>query len=212
MAAGWRNDRRRVYKSDMSEVARFATMMRRSAELKQRIAVELADAVITVVDACEASLRRGGKLMFCGNGGSAADSQHLATELIIRLRGSVARPSWPALALTLDAAALTAGGNDFGYEFVFERPLRGLGRAGDVLFGITTSGRSPNVVRALQAAREMGIITVGLLGGAGEPALGQCDHALLVPDGETARIQECHIALGHAVLELLEDRLVARPL
>jgi D-sedoheptulose 7-phosphate isomerase len=201
-----------VYKSDMSEVARFATMMRRSAELKQRIAVELADAVIAVVDACEASLRTGGKLMFCGNGGSAADSQHLATELIIRLRGSVARPSWPALALTLDAAALTAGGNDFGYEFVFERPLRGLGRAGDVLFGITTSGRSPNVVRALQAAREMGIITVGLLGGAGEPALGQCDHALLVPDGETARIQECHIALGHAVLELLEDRLVARPL
>ena len=196
----------------MSEVARFAAIMRRSAELKQRIAVELADAVITVVDACEASLRRGGKLMFCGNGGSAADSQHLATELIIRLRGSVARPSWPALALTLDAAALTAGGNDFGYEFVFERPLRGLGRAGDVLFGITTSGRSPNVVRALQAAREMGIITVGLLGGAGEPALGQCDHALLVPDGETARIQECHIALGHAVLELLEDRLVARPL
>ena len=196
----------------MHETARFAAMMRRSAELKQRIAVELADAVITVVDACEASLRRGGKLMFCGNGGSAADSQHLATELIIRLRGSVARPSWPALALTLDAAALTAGGNDFGYEFVFERPLRGLGRAGDVLFGITTSGRSPNVVRALQAAREMGIVTVGLLGGAGEPALGQCDHALLVPDGETARIQECHIALGHAVLELLEDRLVARPL
>lgn len=212
MAAGWRNDRRAVYKSGMSEVARFAAMMRRSAELKQRIAVELADAVIAVVDACEASLRIGGKLMFCGNGGSAADSQHLATELIIRLRGSVARPSWPALALTLDAAALTAAGNDFGYEYVFERPLRGLGRAGDVLFGITTSGRSPNVVRALQAAREMGIVTVGLLGGAGEPALGQCDHALLVPDGETARIQECHIALGHAVLELLEDRLVARPL
>ena len=187
-------------------------MMRRSAELKQRIAVELADAVIAVVDACEASLRRGGKLMFCGNGGSAADSQHLATELIIRLRGSVKRPSWPALALTLDAAALTAGGNDFGYEFVFERPLRGLGRAGDVLFGITTSGRSANVVRALAAARELHIVTVGLLGGAGEPALGQCDHVLLVPDAETARVQECHIALGHAVLELLEDRLVARPL
>ena len=90
--------------------------------------------------------------------------------------------------------------------------LRGLGRAGDVLFGITTSGRSPNVVRALQAAREMGIVTVGLLGGAGEPARGLCDHVLLVPDQETARIQECHIALGHAVLELLEDRLVARPL
>ncbi len=142
-------------------------MMRRSAELKQQIAVELADAVIAVVDACEASLRRGGKIMFCGNGGSAADSQHLATEMLIRLRGSVERPSWPALALTLDPAALTAGGNDYGYESVFERPLRGLGRAGDVLFGITTSGRSANVVRALRAAREMAIVTVGLLGAPG---------------------------------------------
>jgi D-sedoheptulose 7-phosphate isomerase len=196
----------------MSEAARFAGMMRRSAELKQRIAGELAEPVVRVVDACETSLREGGKLMFCGNGGSAADCQHLATELLIRLRGSVERPSLPALALTLDAAALTAAGNDYGYERVFERPLRGIGRAGDVLFGITTSGRSPNVVRALQAAREMRIVTIGLLGGAGEPALGLCDHALLVPDKETARVQECHIALGHAVLELLEDRLVARPL
>jgi D-sedoheptulose 7-phosphate isomerase len=196
----------------MNEAARFAAMMRRSAELKQRIAAELADAVIGVVDACEASLRAGGKLMFCGNGGSAADSQHLATELLIRLRGSVERASWPALALTLDPAALTAGGNDYGYERVFERPLRGLGRCGDVLFGITTSGRSPNVVAALRAAREMRIVTVGLLGGAGEPAESLCDHVLLVPDAETARIQECHIALGHAVLELLEDRLVVRPL
>src|ERR1700721_2445895 len=192
------------------EIARFAEMLTKSADLKRRIATEMADAVIRVVDACEASLRGGGKLMFCGNGGSAADSQHLATELLIRLPGSVERASWPALALTLDPAALTAGGNDYGYDRVFERPLRGLGRRGDVLFGITTSGRSPNVVRALAAAREMGIVTVGMLGGAGEPALGQCDHVLLVPDKETARIQECHIALGHAVLELLEDRLGAR--
>jgi D-sedoheptulose 7-phosphate isomerase len=196
----------------MHEIARFAAMMNKSAELKRRIASELAAAVIGVVDACEASLRGGGKLMFCGNGGSAADSQHLATEMLIRLRGTVERPSIAALALTLDPAMLTACGNDYGYDVVFERPLRGLGRKGDMLFGITTSGRSPNVVRALAAAREMGIVTVGLLGGAGEPALGQCDHVLLVPDNETARVQECHIALGHAVLELLEDRLVARPL
>jgi D-sedoheptulose 7-phosphate isomerase len=196
----------------MTEHERYAVMMQRSAELKRRIAVELADAVIAVVGVCETSLRGGGKLMFCGNGGSAGDSQHLATEMLIRLRGSVERPSWPALALTMDPSMLTAGGNDYGYERVFERPLRGLGRAGDVLFGITTSGRSPNVVRALQAAREMGIVTVGMLGGAGQPAMDWCDHVLLVPDKETARIQECHIALGHAVLELLEDRLVIRPL
>jgi D-sedoheptulose 7-phosphate isomerase len=195
----------------MSETERFAAMMNKSAELKRRIATELAPAVVRVVDACEASIRNGGKLIFCGNGGSAADGQHLATELLIRLRGSVDRASWPALALTLDPAMLTAAANDYGYEHVFERPLRGLGRCGDVLFGITTSGRSPNVVRALAAAREMGIVTVGLLGGASEPARGLCDHVLLVPDSETARIQECHIALGHAVLELLEDRLLARP-
>jgi D-sedoheptulose 7-phosphate isomerase len=196
----------------MNETDRFAAMMQRSAELKRQIAVDLAASVVAVVGACETSLRGGGKLMFCGNGGSAADSQHLATELLIRLRGSVERASWPALALTLDPAALTAGGNDYGFDQVFERPLRGLGRPGDVLFGITTSGRSANVVRALGAAREMGIVTVGLLGGEGEPALGLCDHVLLVPDKETARVQECHIALGHAVLELLEDRLVACPL
>jgi D-sedoheptulose 7-phosphate isomerase len=193
----------------MDESARFTAMMLRSAELKRRIAVELINPVLGVVAACEASLKGGGKLMFCGNGGSAADSQHLATEMLVRLRGTVERDSYAALALTFDPATLTAGGNDYGYERVFERPLRGLGRRGDVLFGITTSGRSPNVVRAQAAAREMGIVTVGLLGGAGAPAADYCDHVLLVPDAETARIQECHIALGHAVLELLEDRMVA---
>ncbi len=196
----------------MTEAVRFAAMMEKSAALKRRIATELAEPVVAVVGACETSLRGGGKLLFCGNGGSAADSQHLATEMLIRLRGSVERPSIAALALTLDPAMLTACGNDYGYDRVFERPLRGLGRRGDVLFGITTSGRSPSVVNALQAAREMGIVTVGLLGGAGEPARSLCDHVLLVPDQETARIQECHIALGHAILELLEDRVVARPL
>jgi D-sedoheptulose 7-phosphate isomerase len=196
----------------MTETARFTAMMLRSADLKRRIATEMAAPLLAVVDACETSYRAGGKLMFCGNGGSAADSQHLATEMLIRLRGSVERQSYPALALTLDPSMLTACGNDYGYDQVFERPLRGLGRPGDVLFGITTSGRSPSVVRALVAAREMGIVTVGLLGGAGTPALDACDHVLLVPDNETARIQECHIALGHAVLELLEDRLQARPL
>lgn len=196
----------------MTETARFAAMMNKSADLKRRIATELADEVIRVVDACETSLRGGGKLMFCGNGGSAGDSMHLATEMLIRLRGSVERPSIAALALTMDPTVMAACGNDYGFDRVFERPLRGLGRKGDVLFGITTSGRSPNVALALQAAREMGIVTVGLLGGVGQPAMGLCDHVLLVPDPETARIQECHIALGHAVMELLEDRIVANPL
>jgi D-sedoheptulose 7-phosphate isomerase len=193
----------------MTEARRFAAMMEKSAALKLRIARELGDAVVGVVAACERSLAAGGKLMFCGNGGSAADSQHLATELLVRLRPHKNRRSIAALALTMDSSLLTAGGNDYGYESVFERPLRGLGRRGDVLFGITTSGRSKNVILALQAAQELGIVTVGLLGGDGKPAIDACDHALLVPDTETARIQECHIALGHAVLELLEDRLIA---
>ncbi len=189
------------------EAARFARMMEDGAALRRRLLDDTA-AVIGVVDACQECLRAGGKVFFCGNGGSAADAQHLATELLIRLRSKVERPSWPAVALTLDPAALTAGGNDYGFDEVFARPLSGLGRAGDVLFGITTSGRSRNVLRALEVARAMGIVTVGLLGGDGGPARALCDHALVVPSGETARVQEAHIALGHAVMELLEDRLV----
>ncbi|HQT75135.1 MAG: phosphoheptose isomerase [Acidiphilium sp. 37-67-22] len=195
--------------SKRDEASHIAALLRRGAELKLALAAS-PQPVIDVVDVCEAAIRAGNKLMFCGNGGSAADSQHLATELLIRLRGSVARDSWPALALTLDPAALTAAGNDFGFDEVFARPLSGLGRAGDVLFGITTSGRSPSVLRALEVARGMGIVTIGLLGGDGGPALVLCDHALVVPDSTTARIQECHITLGHVILELLEDRLTER--
>ncbi|MBV9654826.1 MAG: SIS domain-containing protein [Acetobacteraceae bacterium] len=193
----------------MDEAARFERIMIRSAELQREAGTRLARPVLDVVGVCERSLRAGGKLFFCGNGGSAADSQHLATELLIRLRGAVERESWPAVALTLDPSALTACGNDYGFEHIFERPLRGLGRAGDVLFGLSTSGRSANVVRALAVARDIGMATVGMLGGDGEPAIRHCDHVLLVPDHETARVQECHLALGHAILELLEDRLVA---
>ncbi len=193
----------------MTESDRFAAMMEKSAALKQRVGRELGGAVVGVVEACERSLAGGGKLMFCGNGGSAADAQHLATEMLVRLRPGHNRRSIPALALTLDPAFLTAHGNDFGYDTVFERSVLGLGRPGDVLFGITTSGKSKNVALAFKAAREMGIVTVGFLGCDGQPAIKACDHVLLVPDTETARIQECHIALGHAVLELLEDRLIA---
>jgi D-sedoheptulose 7-phosphate isomerase len=183
-------------------------MLRRSAELKLALAANAAP-VLAVVDVCETAMRAGKKLIFCGNGGSAADAQHLATEWVIRLRGCVDRPSWPAITLALDTSALSAAVNDFGVAEMFARPLRGLGQAGDVLFGITTSGKSANVLGALRAAREMGIATVGLLGGDGGPALPLCDLALVVPDADTARIQECHITLGHAILSLVEDRLVA---
>jgi D-sedoheptulose 7-phosphate isomerase len=182
-------------------------MLRRSAELKLALAEDPAP-VLAVVGACERAIRAGNKLIFCGNGGSAADAQHLATEMVVRLRSAVGRESWPAITLALDTSVITAAANDFGVEEMFARPLRGLGRAGDVLFGITTSGRSANVLKALSVAREMGIVTVGMLGGGGGGALALCDFALIVPDVDTARVQECHITLGHAVLTLLEDRLV----
>ncbi|MDD2877247.1 MAG: SIS domain-containing protein [Acidiphilium sp.] len=185
------------------------SLLHRGAALNLAMAEHPAP-IIAVVDVCEGAIRAGNKLFFCGNGGSAADSQHLATELLIRLRGTVARASWPAIALTLDPVALTAAGNDFGFDEVFARPLAGLGQPGDVLFGITTSGRSASVLRALEVARGKSITTVGLLGGDGGPARTLCDHALIVPETETARVQECHIMLGHIILELLEDRLTGR--
>jgi D-sedoheptulose 7-phosphate isomerase len=169
----------------MKERERLSAMMEDGITLRRHVATDMAPLVFQAVDLCEAALRRGGKLFFCGNGGSAADAQHLATELLVRLRSRVERPSWA-------------------------RPLSGLGQAGDVLFGITTSGRSPNVIKALQVARGMGIRTIGFLGGDGGGAAELCDVALIVPSSETARVQEAHISLGHAILELLEDRLIAQ--
>jgi D-sedoheptulose 7-phosphate isomerase len=193
----------------MTEQERFDAMMEDGIALRRHMASAMFPLALRAVGLCEAALRGGGKLFFCGNGGSAADAQHLATELLVRLRSRVERASWPGIALTLDPAALTAGGNDYGFEDVFARPLSGLGRQGDVLFGITTSGRSPNVIKALEVARGMGIGTIGFLGGDGGSAASLCDVALIVPSSETARVQEAHITLGHAILELLEDRLIS---
>lgn len=195
----------------MDEADKLAEIFERSAALKRRVVAEHGAVMLAMVDRIAAAIAAGGRIFFCGNGGSAADAQHLATELLIRLRGGVERPSWGALALTLDAAAMSAGGNDFGFDMVFARPLAGLGRAGDILVGITTSGRSPNVLRALGVAGSMGITRLGLLGGLGRPAAALCELAIIVPSSETARVQESHITIGHALLELVEDRLTGRP-
>ncbi len=167
----------------------------------------LLDGVRDVAQACTKSLRDGGKIMFCGNGGSAADSQHLAAELVGTLQ--VARGPLPAVALTTDTSALTAIGNDFGYEHVFARQVEALGRPGDVLVGITTSGRSKNVLAALEAARARGVATVGMTGhGAGSADLeAVADYCLRVPSAETHKIQEGHIVLGHIVCGLIETAL-----
>jgi len=149
------------------------------------------------------SIRAGCKVMFCGNGGSAADSQHLAAELLGRYLRN--RPALPALALTVDTSALTAIGNDFGFDDVFARQLRGLGRPGDVLFALSTSGNSPNVLRAVEAAGEIGIRTVALTGAKGGRLADLCELAIRVPADHTPRIQELHIAVGHMICELVEE-------
>lgn len=151
--------------------------------------------------------KKGGKIMFCGNGGSAADSQHLAAELIIRFRGNVNRASIPAMALTVDPSIMTAGGNDIGFENVFAREVEGYGREGDVLVGISTSGNSENVLRAFYQAKKQGITTIGLLGCGGGKIKELCDDFVDVPSKVTARIQECHILIGHIWCEIMEEYL-----
>lgn len=153
----------------------------------------------------EGAIRGGGKLLIFGNGGSAADAQHIAAELVIRYHSD--RPPIAAVALTTDTSALTACANDLGFETVFSRQVEALGRPGDVAVGISTSGRSPNVLAALRVARARGLRTTGLSGGDGGEMASLCDAALTVPSRITARIQEMHIFLGHMLCKALEQRL-----
>jgi D-sedoheptulose 7-phosphate isomerase len=153
----------------------------------------------------EHGVRRGGKLLLFGNGGSAADAQHIAAELIIRYKAD--RAAISAIALTTDTSALTACGNDLGFDALFERQIEGLGREGDVAVGISTSGNSANVLRGLSQARAMGLATVGLTGGTGGQMRTLCDALIVVPSSVTARIQEMHITIGHILCKALEQRL-----
>jgi len=157
-----------------------------------------------LVEASAKALEFGNKILFFGNGGSASDAQHLAAELVVRYK--VSRGPLAALALSTDSSVLTAGANDFGYETVFERQLRALGRKGDVAIGITTSGNSPNVVNALTAAREMGIVPAALSDRGGGKLNGLADPLLIVPSQTIARIQEMHITLGQMLCDALEQR------
>lgn len=173
-----------------------------AAENFQRLSehsTKIAEAASLLIDA----LNKGGKVIFCGNGGSAADSQHLAAELMGRYLRD--RPPLPSLSLTVDTSALTAIANDYGYDEVFSRQLRGIGRGGDVLVGLSTSGNSKNVLRALQAARDMGIRTVGLTGAGGGEMAKLADICICVPSTTTNFIQEMHIAIGHMLCGFVED-------
>ena len=154
------------------------------------------------------SILNGNKLMLCGNGGSAADAQHLAAEMLVRLRPKNNREGIPAIALAQDTSTITACGNDFGYDQLYERMVTALGKEGDCLIGITTSGSSDNVIKAMKAAKNMKIQVFGFLGAGGGEALQYCDEAFVVPSDNTGRIQEAHITAGHALMEYIEDRLI----
>jgi D-sedoheptulose 7-phosphate isomerase len=187
------------------------SFFQKSIEVKAKILEEGAEKVLADMATLIAnSILNGGKLLICGNGGSAADAQHLATELLVRLRPHVNRRGLPAIPLALDTSMLTACGNDLGFEHIFSRSLESLGNQGDVLLGITTSSRSPNVLKAFEKARAMGIHTLGFLGGTGEPANALCDLSFIVPTTETARIQEVHILAGHSVLEMVEEIILTK--
>lgn len=168
---------------------------------------DLSQSVAKAADLCIASLRAGGKILFCGNGGSAADAQHLAAE--ISGRYEMDRPGMAGLALTTDTSALTAIANDLGYERVFARQIEALGRPGDVLYAISTSGNSANVLAAIEIARKIGLKVVAVTGSTGGKMAGGCDVLLNVPADKAAHIQEMHIAIGHMICGLVERALYA---
>ena len=183
-------------------------LFRKSISVKEDC-IEKGFASIAIMgDEIAHSIENNGKIMLCGNGGSAADAQHLAAEMLVRLRPMNNREGIAAIALAQDTSTITACGNDFGYDMLYERVLRSLGKKGDCLIGITTSGNSKNVILAMKAAQEMDIKVFGFLGCKGGEALKYCDEAFIVPSDDTGRIQEAHITAGHALMEYIEDRLI----
>ena len=193
-----------------SNDARGTVQMRILAELAEHRAMSeslpaLAEPLASAAEMLAGSMRSGGMLLVCGNGGSAADAQHIAAEFVGRYLRE--REPWPAIALNTNTSALTAIGNDYGFEQVFARQVRAYGRPGDVLLAISTSGSSANVLEAIAAARAIGMSVIGLSGGDGGPLAGLCDVCLTVPLASTPRIQEGHIALAHILCGLVEEAL-----
>lgn len=175
---------------------------REGVKLRDEFFIENAEKVVVTARIMAVTLARGGKILFCGNGGSAADAQHLAAEFVNRFR--LERPPLPALALTTDTSILTAIGNDYGFDQVFAKQVQALGGEGDVLAAISTSGNSPNVIQAMRAAAQKGMINICLTGKNGGEMLPDCAHSILVPDERTPLIQEIHITVGHLWCSLVD--------
>jgi len=178
-----------------------------SADTKHKIKDQLMEDILKAVELLTGCYKEEHKLLLCGNGGSAADCQHIATELMIRLSHHIQRPALPAIALTTDTSNLTAGGNDIGFENIFARNVEGLGNKGDVLLAISTSGNSPNVINAVEIAHKKGMKVIGFLGGNGGKLKAIVDLPITIPSSNVQRIQEGHITVAHIICELVEDKL-----
>lgn len=178
-----------------------------SIQAKQRLleSPELLSVLQKTAEATIRALKNGGKVLLCGNGGSASDAQHLAGEFVSRFRFD--RPALPAVALNCNASILTSIGNDYEYRLIFQRQVEALGRPGDILWAFSSTGRSENILLAMEAARSAGIATVGFLGGDGGACLAPADYPLLVPSRDTPRVQECHIMMGHILCDCIEQVL-----
>lgn len=185
------------------------SLLRRSLEEHLQVVQDTLQSQLNEIERAGALLRdtlkQGNKVLICGNGGSAADAQHIAAELVGRYEQQ--RRAWPAIALTTDTSALTAISNDYGFEEVFARQVEALAIADDVLLALSTSGTSANVLKAIKKARELGCKTIALTGAGGERLASRCDLAVVVPAARTARVQECHITIGHLWCELIEAEL-----
>ncbi len=195
----------------MDKIKFIETSLNESAEVKKKIFSQCTEQILKAVEVISTAFRNGKKVLLCGNGGSAADSQHIATEFVIRLNPKIKRPGLPAIAITTDTSNLTAGGNDIGFENTFARTVEALGNEGDVLIGISTSGNSENVIRAIRTAKEKGMTVIGFLGKDGGKMKELCDIAIVVPSNNTQRIQEGHITIGHIISELVEIELYGEP-
>lgn len=193
------------------DVKKFAiASLEESSKTKLEIKEKCLAEILIAVETLTSAFKNGKKLLLCGNGGSAADSQHIATEFMIRLNHEINRPALAALALTTDSSNLTAGGNDIGFENVFARNVEGLGRQGDVLLAISTSGNSPNVVKAVEMAHKKEMKVIGFLGGNGGKLKSHVDVAVVIPSGNTQRIQEGHITVAHILCESVEQILYGK--
>ena len=181
-----------------------------SADVKRKTIEFCKDAIKQAAELLIETFGGGNKLLLCGNGGSAADAQHIAAEFMIRLSHDLNRPAIPAIALTTDSSNLTAGGNDIGYENIFARNVSGLGNRGDVLIAISTSGNSENVIKAVKTAGEKGMKTIGFLGGSGGKLKDLVNVAIVIPSESTQRIQEAHITVGHILCEITERKLYGK--